>query len=68
MEKKERKRQSDKDEKEDEELRRQSSAARIDYPFIDIYFDKDKKYKVIIKEFGADQKIYKEHTDTGDFL
>lgn len=60
--------QLEKDEKEDEKLMKQSSVSRIDYPLIDIYFDKNKKYKIIVKEFGDNSKIYKEYTDTGDFF
>ena len=56
------------DEKEDDELSRQDSIARIDYPLIDIYFDKNKNYKVTIKEFGNSQEIYKEYKYKGDFF
>jgi hypothetical protein len=59
--------QLEKDEEEDVKLNKQSSVSRIDYPLIDIYFDKNMKYKIIVKKFG-DKKIYKEYTDTGDFF
>lgn len=71
-ERKEKNEQFEKDEEdeeeEDDELSRQGSIARIDYPLIDIYFDKNKNYKVIIKEFGNSQEIYKEYIDKGDFF
>ena len=63
--------EDEKDEEDDEdedELSRQGSIARIDYPLIDIYFDKNKNYKVTIKEFGNSQEIYKEYIDKGDFF
>ena len=63
--------EDEKDEEDDEdedELSRQGSIARIDYPLIDIYFDKNKNYKVTIKEFGNSQEIYKEYKDKGDFF
>lgn len=60
--------QFEKDEEDDKKLIRQGSIARIDYPLIDIYFDKNKKYKIVIKEFGDNQKTYKEYVDTGDFF
>lgn len=60
--------QIEKDEEDDKILIRQGSVARIDYPLIDIYFDKNKKYKIIIKEFGDNQKIYKEYANTGEFF
>lgn len=47
QERKESNEQFEKDLEEDEELIRQGSVARIDYPLIDIYFDKSKKYKII---------------------
>ena len=73
-ERKEKNEQFDDDEKDEEddededELSRQGSIARIDYPLIDIYFDKNKNYKVTIKEFGNSQEIYKEYIDKGDFF
>ena len=56
------------DDEDEDELSRQGSIARIDYPLIDIYFDKNKNYKVTIKEFGNSQEIYKEYIDKGDFF
>ncbi len=64
----ERNEQLEKDEEEDAKLTKQSSVSRIDYPLIDIYFEKNREYKIIVKEFGNKQKIYKEYTDTGDFF
>lgn len=57
-----------KDEEDDKKLIQQGSVGRIDYPLIDIYFEKNKKYKIIIKEFCNPQKTYKEYENTGDFF
>lgn len=58
-----------KDVEEDEELVQKGAIGRIDYPLIDIYFDKNKNYRVILRElYSADHEIQKEYTDTGDFF
>lgn len=67
-ERKENNEQFGEDDEKDDELSRQGTIARIDYPLIDIYFDKNKNYKVTIKEFGNSQEIYKEYKDKGDFF
>ena len=63
----ERKEQLDQDTDEDEKLTQQGSISRIDYPLIDIYFEKDKKYKVTITKY-MESETYKEYVDTGDFF
>ena len=67
-ERKENNEQLEEDDEKDDEFSRQGTIARIDYPLIDIYFDKNKNYKVTIKEFGNSQEIYKEYKDKGDFF
>lgn len=52
---------------EDARLNRQNSLARIDYPLIDLYFEHDKEYRVVLTKFMQDE-ICKEYTDTGDFF
>lgn len=61
------KKQLDQDTAEDEKLTQQGSISRIDYPLIDIYFEKDKKYKVTITKY-MESETYKEYADTGDFF
>ena len=56
---------------EDEELdagqRKQDSIDRIDYPLIDLYFERDKTYKIVIKKYMMDTVVM-EYEDEGDFF
>ena len=56
------------DEDEDLKLREQGSIGRIDYPFIDIYFEKDKIYRVVLCRYMMADEIVKEYKDKGDFF
>lgn len=59
--------QLEQDSIEDEDLIKKGAIARIDYPLIDIYFEKEKQYKIVITEYMQD-KVYKEYTDKGEFF
>lgn len=54
------------DEALDAELHNLKSIARIDYPLIDIYFEKDKTYKKVVTDFSGD--VIKEYSDKGEFF
>lgn len=51
----------------DDRLLMHESIGRIDYPMIDLYFDKDKEYRVALKDYGTGEVI-KEYVDKGDFF
>lgn len=52
---------------EDEDLIKKGAIARIDYPLIDIYFEAEKQYKIVITEYMQD-KVYKMYEDKGVFF
>lgn len=65
------------DESRDKELRENESIGRIDYPLIDIYFEKEKTYKITVQEYAKSTapvrgeekaKEYREYEDKGDFF
>lgn len=64
------------DESLDAELRQNDSASRIDYPLLDIYFEKDKTYKVTVQQYSKPMLVrgeekseeYREYEDTGEFF
>ena len=43
------------------------SIGRIDYPLLDIYFDKDKNYSIVLTDFMG-EKVYKKYKDNGIFF
>lgn len=51
----------------DDRLLMHESIGRVDYPMIDLYFDKDKEYRVILKDYMTGE-IVKEYVDQGDFF
>lgn len=58
---------SQEDEIEDTQRRENDSISRIDYPLIDIYFEREKAYKIIITQW-EDGTIYKKYEDKGVFF
>lgn len=56
---------------EDETLdagqQKQDSVGRIDYPLIDLYFEHDKTYKIVIREYMMDT-VVDEYEAEGDFF
>lgn len=64
------------DERLDLELRQKGAIGRIDYPLIDIYFEKDKTYKVTVQRYANDlsdrgdtkPEAYREYEDKGGFF
>lgn len=58
---------SEEDEKLDAGQRKQDSIDRIDYPLIDLYFERDKSYKIVIKKYMMDTVVM-EYEDEGDFF
>lgn len=54
------------DEEEDKKGTGQDSISRIDYPLIDLYFERDKTYKLELVEYSGE--AYKEYTAKGDFF
>lgn len=67
---------ADEDERLDAELRQNDSDGRIDYPLLDIYFEKDKTYKVVVQQYAKTAPVrgeekakeYREYEDKGDFF
>lgn len=59
--------QEEEDETLDAELNEQQSISRIDYPFIDLYFESNKTYQITLTEYGTNT-IVKEYSDKGDFF
>lgn len=59
--------QLEQDNGEDEDFIKKGAIARIDYPLIDIYFEAEKQYKIVITEYMQD-KVYKEYEDKGVFF
>lgn len=55
------------DEEEDDRMREQETIARIDYPLIDLYFERDKTYKIAVIDY-MDQTVVKEYEEKGDFF
>lgn len=49
---------------EDKGLNKNESIGRIDYPLIDIYFEEEKQYEIVVTEY-MQNKIYKKYTDKG---